>query len=374
MSFGALCANAVRAMNPGAKAGGFAHDTGEGGISRYHLRGRRRPDLADRHRLLRLPRRATATSTREAFADDAAAARGQDDRDQAVPGRQARARRRPAGARRSARRSPRRRGVPEGRTCSRRPTTSAFSTPLEMMAFIAQLRELGGGKPVGFKLCVGDPPRVHGHLQGDARRPGSTPDFIVVDGGEGGTGAAPLEFADHVGMPLTEGLMLVHNTLVGAGLRDRIRIGAAARWPAASTWRRAMAMGADWCNSARAMMFAVGCIQAQRCHTNPCPVGVTTQDPSCSAGARRAGQGRAGAQLPARDGGAAPRRSSRRWGWTASDELRPGDAEPAYRGPPHPHLRRDLRMADAGRTAGRTGPRIMRPAVLRSKPAPRSSC
>ena len=147
-----------------------------------------------------------------------------------------------------------------------------------MVAFIAQLRELSGGKPVGFKICIGDPREFMAIIKAMIQT-GIYADFIVVDGGEGGTGAAPLEFSDSLGAPLIEGLMVVQNTLVGAGIRDRFKIGASGKMVTASAMARSMALGADWCNSARAFMFAVGCIQSQRCHTNQCPVGVTTQDP-----------------------------------------------------------------------------------------------
>lgn len=146
------------------------------------------------------------------------------------------------------------------------------------MAFIGRLRELSDGKPVGFKLCVGHPWEWFALVKA-MQDTGITPDFIVVDGSEGGTGAAPLEFADHVGTPLQEGLRLVHNTLVGVGLRDRIALGASGKVISAFDIARAMALGADWCNSARGFMFALGCIQAQACHTGHCPTGVTTQDP-----------------------------------------------------------------------------------------------
>jgi glutamate synthase domain-containing protein 2 len=146
------------------------------------------------------------------------------------------------------------------------------------MAFIAQLRELSKGKPVGFKLCVGHPWEWFALVKA-MQDTGITPDFIVVDGAEGGTGAAPLEFSDHVGTPLQEGLRLVHNTLIGVGLRDRIALGASGKVISAFDIARAMALGADWCNSARGFMFALGCIQAQACHTGHCPTGVTTQDP-----------------------------------------------------------------------------------------------
>jgi glutamate synthase domain-containing protein 2 len=148
-----------------------------------------------------------------------------------------------------------------------------------MMAFVARLRELSGGKPVGFKICIGSPVEFAAVVKAMLST-GTVPDFVVVDGAEGGTGAAPLEFSDSLGTPLLEGLMLVQNMLVGTGLRDQVRVGASGKLVSASAMARAMALGADWCNSARGFMFAVGCIQAQRCHTNKCPVGVTTQDPA----------------------------------------------------------------------------------------------
>jgi glutamate synthase domain-containing protein 2 len=144
--------------------------------------------------------------------------------------------------------------------------------------FIARMRELAGGKPTGFKLCVGRRSEFLGICKAMVDE-GVTPDFIVVDGSEGGTGAAPLEFEDHVGTPLTEGLMFVHNALVGAGLRDRVRIGASGKVADGTDIVKRIIQGADYTNAARAMMMAIGCIQAQKCHTNECPVGVATQDP-----------------------------------------------------------------------------------------------
>ena len=147
-----------------------------------------------------------------------------------------------------------------------------------MMHFIAQLRDLSGGKPVGFKLCIGHnwefmalckamlETKIH-------------PDFIVIDGSEGGTGAAPLEFVDHIGTPLSEGLVLAHNCLVGTGLRPSVRLGASGRVITGFDMARLLALGADWCNAARGFMFALGCVQAQACHTDRCPTGVATQNP-----------------------------------------------------------------------------------------------
>ena len=276
MSFGALSANAILALNRGAKAGGFAHDTGEGGISRYHRAGG--GDLiyqvASGYFGCRSP---DGRFSPEAFAVQA--------RDPQVkmieiklsqgakPGH--------GGMLPASKISPEiaeARGIPMGVDCISPAAHSAFSTPREFMGFIAQLRELSGGKPVGFKLCIGHR-REFMCLVKAMLATGVTPDFIVVDGKEGGTGAAPLEFVNRVGMPMLEGLHFVHTTLRGAGLRGRIRIGAAGKIVSAYDIARAMALGADWCNSARGYMFAIGCIQAQSCHTNRCPAGIATQDP-----------------------------------------------------------------------------------------------
>ena len=170
------------------------------------------------------------------------------------------------------------RGIPMGQDCISPASHSAFSTPLELLHFIAQLRELAGGKPVGFKFCLGHPWEFMGIAKAMLET-GILPDFIVVDGKEGGTGAAPVEFADHIGVPLREGLLFVHNTLVGSGLRDKIRIGASGKIVSAFDIASVLALGADWANSARGFMFAIGCIQSQSCHTNKCPTGVATQDP-----------------------------------------------------------------------------------------------
>ena len=166
-----------------------------------------------------------------------------------------------------------------GEDCISPATHRAFSTPLEMMAFIGEMRRLSGGKPAGFKLCIGHPWEFLAICKAMLQT-GIYPDFIVVDGNEGGTGAAPLEFMDHLGMPMREGVNFVHNALVGINARDRIKIGAAGKIATAFDMARAMAIGADWCNSARGFMFALGCIQSLSCHTDRCPTGVTTQDPT----------------------------------------------------------------------------------------------
>jgi glutamate synthase domain-containing protein 2 len=275
MSFGSLSANAVRALNRGAKMGNFAHDTGEGGLSPYHREhggdiiweigsgyfGCRNPD---------------GTFARDTFARVAAA--GQVKMVElklsqgAKPGH--------GGVLPAAKVTPEIsaiRGVARGQDCISPPSHSAFTTPIELMHFIALMRRLAGGKPAGLKLCVGHPWEVLA-LVTAMLETGITPDFIVVDGTEGGTGAAPLEFMDHLGMPLRDGLTFVHSALVGARLRQGIKLGASGKITSGFDMARVMALGADWCNAARGFMFAVGCIQAQQCHTGHCPTGVTSQD------------------------------------------------------------------------------------------------
>ena len=170
------------------------------------------------------------------------------------------------------------RGVPVAVDCISPAYHTAFSTPAELLEFVAKLREASGGKPVGFKLCIGDPTEFLGVCKAMIETQ-LLPDFVTVDGAEGGTGAAPIEFSDHLGMPLQEGLLLVQNALVGIGVRDRLRIAASGKTTTAFMLAGPMALGADWCNTARGFMFSVGCIQSRMCHTNRCPVGVTTQNP-----------------------------------------------------------------------------------------------
>jgi glutamate synthase domain-containing protein 2 len=168
--------------------------------------------------------------------------------------------------------------VPQGETCVSPPGHKVFDTPRELVQFIGLMRQLAGGKPAGFKLCVGLRHELLAICKAMVEEQ-ITPDFIIVDGAEGGTGAAPAEYEDHVGVPLTEGLIMVHNALVGFGLRDRVKIGASGKVATGSDIVKRLAQGADYTNAARAMMQATGCIQSQRCHTNQCPVGVATQDP-----------------------------------------------------------------------------------------------
>ena len=276
MSFGALSANAILALNAGAKRGGFIHDTGEGSISQHHrvhggdltweigsgYFGCRNDDGT-----FNPERFAAAAADPQVKMIELKLSQG------AKPGQ--------GGVLPGAKVTPEiasARGVPEGVDCISPARHSAFNTPIEMLQFIERLRQLSGGKPTGFKLCIGHPWEWFA-LAKAMQETQLLPDFIVVDGGEGGTGAAPLEFTDHVGAPLQEGLLLVHNTLVGLNLRERVRIGCAGKVISAFDIARMMALGADWCNAARGFMFALGCLQAQTCHTGHCPTGVTTQDP-----------------------------------------------------------------------------------------------
>ncbi len=276
LSFGALSARAIQALNQGARLGGFAHDTGEGSISAHHrLHGgdliweigsgyfgcRNDDGSFNAERFATNARDPQVKMIELKMSQGAKPGHGG-----ILPGPKVTAEIAAA------------RGVQAGQDCLSPASHSAFSTPVEMLQFIARLRQLSGGKPTGFKLCIGHPWEwfaiVKAMLETDI-----TPDFIVVDGAEGGTGAAPVEFSDHVGAPLQEGLLLVHNTLIGVHLRERISIGAAGKVVSAFDLMRLMALGADWCNAGRGFMMALGCIQAQTCHTGNCPTGVTTQDP-----------------------------------------------------------------------------------------------
>ena len=275
MSFGALSANAILALNAGAKRGSFAHDTGEGSISRYHRE--MGGDLIWEIGSGYFGCRNDEGSFSEArFTENALQpqvkmielklSQG------AKPGH--------GGVLPGPKVTPEiaaARGVPAWIDCVSPASHAAFETPIEMMRFIDKLRNLSGGKPTGFKLCIGHPWEWFAIAKAMVET-GIVPDFIVVDGAEGGTGAAPLEFTDHVGAPLQEGLLLVHNTLVGLNLRSKIKLGCAGKVVSAFDIARMLALGADWCNSARGFMFALGCIQAQSCHTGNCPSGVATQD------------------------------------------------------------------------------------------------
>ncbi|SNY93608.1 Glutamate synthase domain-containing protein 2 [Cohaesibacter sp. ES.047] len=275
MSFGALSANAVKALNIGAKKGGFYHDSGEGGLSSHHLEhggdmvwelgsgyfGARDKDGHFDPELFRHNASHDAVKMTEIKLSQGA-----------KPGH--------GGllpAAKVTEEIAKIRNVPVHQDCLSPRGHSAFSTPIEMLEFAAHMRDLSGGKPVGLKFCVGQPHEPFAIIKAILKT-GITPDFIVVDGGEGGTGAAPLELSDWVGMPLSEGLVLMRNALVGAGLKGKIRLAASGKVYSGMGLARNIAQGADWCNAARAFMFSIGCIQAQRCHLGTCPTGVTAQD------------------------------------------------------------------------------------------------
>jgi len=275
MSYGSLSANAVRALNQGARMGGFAHDTGEGGVTPYHRQhgGDLIWEIGSGYFCCRNP---DGTFSGEKFANVAA-----DPQIKMIEIKLSQGAKPGHGGVLPASKVTKEiatiRGIEIGKDCISPAHHGAFATPLELIHFVARLRRLSGGKPTGFKLCIGHPWEFLAVVKAMLET-NTTPDFIVVDGKEGGTGAAPLEFMDHLGMPLREGLSFVHSALVGAGLRERIRIAASGKIVSAFDMARVMALGADWCNAARGFMFAVGCIQAQQCHTGNCPTGVTTQD------------------------------------------------------------------------------------------------
>ncbi len=276
MSFGALSANAIRALNRGAKLGGFAHDTGEGSISRHHREfggdliweigsgyfGCRDADgKFDPFRF-----KNNATDPQVKMIEIKMSQGAKPGHGGILPAAKVSAEIAAA------------RGISMGVDCVSPARHSAFTTPIEMMQFIQTLRELSDGKPVGFKLALGHPWDFMAMVKAMLATK-ILPDFIVVDGGEGGTGAAPVEFADHLGVPMREGLLFVHNTLVGTNLRQHIKLGAAGKVVSAFDIASVLAIGADWVNAARGFMFAIGCIQSRSCHTNRCPTGVATQDP-----------------------------------------------------------------------------------------------
>lgn len=277
MSYGSLSANAIRSLNKGAKLGGFAHDTGEGSVTPYHKEfgGDLIWEIGSGYFGCRTPAGQFSPSAFAQVAADPQIKMIEVKLSQgAKPGH--------GGVLPGAKVTEeiaRIRGVEAGLDCISPSRHSAFTTPLEFVQFIGDLRDLSLGKPVGFKFCPGHPWEFLAILKA-CLETGIVPDFVVVDGNEGGTGAAPLEFMDHVGTPLRDGLSFVHSALIGAGLRDQVKIGASGKVISAFDIARAIALGADWCNSARGFMFAVGCIQAQQCHTDHCPTGVATQDAS----------------------------------------------------------------------------------------------
>ncbi|WP_418907394.1 FMN-binding glutamate synthase family protein [Glutamicibacter endophyticus] len=274
MSFGSLSANAVLAMNRGARMGDFVQETGEGGLSKYHL-------ASDADLFWEIGSGYFGCRTEEGrFDPETFAKKASLEQIKGVTIKMSQGAKPGLGgvlpAAKVTAEIAETRLVPIGEDCISPASHSEFSTPRELLEFVARLRELSGGKPVGVKFCVGSRTDVLAICKGMIET-GILLDFITVDGAEGGTGAAPLEYEDHIGTPLTEGLMIVHNALVGAGLRDEVRLAAAGKVATGSDIVKRLIQGADFTFAARSMMMATGCIQAQRCHTNHCPVGVATQ-------------------------------------------------------------------------------------------------
>ena len=281
MSYGSLSSQAIEALNGGAKIGGFAHNSGEGGLSDFHLKqggdiiwqigtgyfgcrdeeGNFNPELfAEKAKIpnVKMIELKISQGAKPGHGGILPASKNTEEIAKI-------------------------RHVKPHTTIASPPYHSAFNTPIEMIQFIGKLRELSGGKPVGFKLCIGHKSEFISickamiHLD-------IYPDFITVDGGEGGTGAAPQEFSNYLGAPMLDGLDFVHNILNGLNIRQHIKIIASGKITSAFHVARAIALGADTCNSARAMMMALGCIQALLCNTNKCPTGIATQDPKLTVG------------------------------------------------------------------------------------------
>jgi len=277
MSYGSLGKNAIMALNKGARAGGFAHNTGEGGLSPYHLKyggdiiwqigtgyfgcrdenGGFDQDLFEEKATLPVVKMIEIKLSQGAKPGHGGI----------LP------------AAKLTEEIARIRHVPMGKDVISPAAHSAFSTPEGLLEFVRKLRRITGGKPIGFKLCIGKKDEFLGICKAMLKT-GITPDFITVDGGEGGTGAAPTEMTNSVGTPLRDALIFVNRALIGIGLRDQIRIIAAGKIFSAFHLLRAIALGADTVNSARGMMFSLGCIQSRSCNTDRCPTGITTQNPS----------------------------------------------------------------------------------------------
>jgi len=276
MSFGALSPPAVEALSQGAQLGGFAQNTGEGSLSRYHASGGgdliwqistgyfgcRTPDGCFDAELFKQ----TSTSTQVKMIEIKLSQGAKPGHGGVLP------------APKVTEEIARTRGIPIGQTCESPASHAEFSTPSELLEFSQRLKSLSGGKPVGIKLCIGHPWEFVALVKAMVET-GQVLDFITVDGSEGGTGAAPTEFSDHIGSPLRDAIVFVDNALRGAGLRERVKIGASAKIVSAYDITRVCALGADWCNMARPFMFALGCIQAKDCGSGHCPTGITTMDP-----------------------------------------------------------------------------------------------
>ncbi len=276
MSFGALSKNAVLALNGGAKMSGFAHNTGEGGISPYHLE--HGGDL-----IWQIGTGYFGCRTPEGkFCSDSFSENASKENVKMIEIKLSQGAKPGHGGILPAVKNTEEialiRHVEPGTQVDSPPTHTAFETPLELANFVGELRELSGGKPVGFKLCIGRPEEFISICKG-IEQSGITPDFITIDGGEGGTGAAPLEYTNSIGMPLRDGLAFAVDALRGFGLREEIKVVASGKILSGFHLVKNIALGADLCYSARGMMLALGCIQALECNTNHCPTGIATQNP-----------------------------------------------------------------------------------------------
>ena len=275
-SFGSISPKAIEAFSAGAKKGGFAHNTGEGSLSKYHQKGGGDTiwQISTGYFGCRTP---DGKFDEDQFSEKAnlpqvkmieiKLSQG------AKPGH--------GGMLLGAKVSPeiaQTRNVPLYKDVISPHKHSEFSTPGELLGFAQKLRKLSGDKPVGIKLCIGHPWEFIAIVKAMVET-GINLDFITVDGSEGGTGAAPVEFTDHLGSPLRDAIVFVDNALIGAGLRDRVKIAASGKIVSAYDIVRICAIGADWCNMARPFMFSIGCIQARDCSSGHCPTGIATMDP-----------------------------------------------------------------------------------------------
>ena len=281
MSYGALSSNAIKALNKGAQIGGFSHNTGEGSLSPHHLEPggdivwqigtgyfgcRTKEGEFDTELFAKNATRDVVKMIEIKLSQGAKPGHGG-----ILP------------AAKLTEEIAEIRHVPMGADVVSPPAHSAFSTPMELLAFVERLRELSGGKPVGFKLCIGRRDEFLAICKA-MKQTGKMPDFITVDGGEGGTGAAPTEMTNSLGTPLRDALIFVNQALIGFGLRDQTRIIASGKIFSAFHLLRVIALGADTANSARGMMMALGCIQARSCNTDHCPTGIATTNPARAKG------------------------------------------------------------------------------------------
>lgn len=275
MSYGALSHAATESLNLGAKLGNFAHNTGEGGISSYHLKNggdliwqvgtayygcRTKDGKFDKGLFTEKANYESIKMIEIKVSQGAKPGHGG-----ILP------------ARKITPEIAEIRGVPMDRDAVSPPAHTAFTTPIGMMEFVAELREASSGKPVGIKLCIGKR-REFIALCKAMVETGITPDYIAIDGGEGGTGAAPMEYASSIGCPSIEGLIFAYNALVGFDLKSKIKVIASGKITNGFSLLKKLALGADLCYGARCFMLALGCIQSLKCNKNVCPVGVATTD------------------------------------------------------------------------------------------------